>query len=93
MVELGTQGAKNPALCYRLVDQAALNLDDDGNVTGADKAVKALLEAEPYLKGTTESNGSGGPPTTPKGGATPTKEELVKQHSEKLAGSGLFSPL
>lgn len=93
MVELGKQGAKNPALAYRLIDQADVDLAEDGTtVTGAAEAVKALLTAEPYLKGTA-TTADGGPPTTPKSDGAPSKEELVKAHSERLQGTGLFQPL
>jgi hypothetical protein len=66
MVELGKQGAANPARIFALVDQAGLEIADDGTVTGADKAVERLLKDEPYLKAATGGNGHGGPPQTPK---------------------------
>lgn len=44
-------GAVNPEVVLKLVDLASLQLSDDGSVTGATEAVKALMEANPYLKG------------------------------------------
>lgn len=52
--EATAQGANPDAVkrgtIARLVDTSTVEVAEDGTVTGADKAVKALLEAEPYLK-------------------------------------------
>jgi hypothetical protein len=74
-----------------LIDRSGIDIDDAGTVTGADKAVAALLKAKPYLVG--GSNGSGGAksmPGTPNGAGDPSKDELVKQALEKQAATGLF---
>lgn len=45
---------------YALMDRSSVAVDDDGNVTGVKAALETLLEAKPYLKGTTQSSRSGG---------------------------------
>jgi hypothetical protein len=60
------QGAVDPDAVFALMDRSGLKLDDEGAVTGADKAVKKLLEDKAYLKAAQGSNGHGGPPQTPK---------------------------
>jgi hypothetical protein len=44
-------GAVDPDAVLKLVDADALTIGDDGQVTGAEEAVKALLESKPYLVG------------------------------------------
>ena len=56
---------------WKLADKSAIVVGDDGQVTGADEAVAAVLEKYPYLKrlesddgtGTTQTQASGRPPT------------------------------
>jgi hypothetical protein len=80
MAEANAQGANPDAIkrgtIARLVDISAIELDDSGEVKGADKAVKALLEAEPYLKAA-PANGSAGPNPTPKGSGPLTREQRI----------------
>lgn len=75
-----------------LVDVSGIDIDDDGHVTGADKAVTALLKAKTFLVKTDGSDskvkGVGG---TPDGAGSPTREELIKQHAEQQQKTGLFS--
>lgn len=51
LAEAAKIGAANPEVVLKLVDLNTVVLNDDGSVTGADAAVKALIEANPYLKG------------------------------------------
>lgn len=44
-------GAVDPDAVLALLDRNAVTIGDDGQVTGADEAVKALLESKPYLVG------------------------------------------
>lgn len=44
-------GAIDADAVLALVDQTKVTLGDDGQVTGAEEAVKALLDAKPYLVG------------------------------------------
>lgn len=48
-----------------LVDRANIKVNDDGSVSGAEEALKALVEAKPYLKGNNQPNpvGSGSNPS------------------------------
>lgn len=48
--EASRQGAVDPDAVLALLDRDAVTIDDAGRVTGAETAVKALLEAKPYLK-------------------------------------------
>lgn len=50
-----TAGAIDADAVIAMLDQDAVTIGDDGQVTGAEEAVKALLESKPYLVGT--SNG------------------------------------
>jgi membrane-associated HD superfamily phosphohydrolase len=92
MVELGKQGAANPARIYALVDQAGLEIDDDGTVTGADKAVEKLLKDEPYLVAQQQStNGTATRtvPGTPKPSGAATKEQEVDQVYRQMTAGGV----
>jgi hypothetical protein len=44
-------GAVDPDAVMALIDHNALTIGDDGQVTGAEEAVKGLLESKPYLVG------------------------------------------
>lgn len=44
-------GAVDPKVVLKLIDRTNVTVDENGNVTGAEEAVKSLLEASPYLKG------------------------------------------
>lgn len=59
-------GAVDPKVVLKLIDRSTITVDENGNVTGAEDAVKKLLEGSPYLKGkgTTTPIGS---PTSPDG--------------------------
>jgi len=46
-----TAGAVDPDAGFKIIDQDAVTVGDDGQVTGAEEAVKALLESKPYLVG------------------------------------------
>jgi len=41
----------DPLDAYAMIDQATLEIDDAGKVTGVDEAIKALAKAKPYLLG------------------------------------------
>lgn len=41
---------------YRLLDKDDIEIDDDGNITGVEEAVKALITAKPYLIKKTSSD-------------------------------------
>ena len=60
-------GAVDPDDVFALLKKDAVTVGDDGQVTGAEEAVKALLEAKPHLVGKAAPTGSadGGAQGTP----------------------------
>lgn len=50
IAEASKQGAVDPEAVVALLAKDAVTIDNAGQVTGADSAVKALLEAKPYLQ-------------------------------------------
>lgn len=72
--EATKQGAGDLEAVLALINRENIKVDDNGNITGADEAVKGLLEAKPYLKGASPNNpqvniGSGSNPGTTNTGA------------------------
>jgi hypothetical protein len=53
-------GAVDTDAVVALLAEGAVTVADDGTVTGAEEAVKALLEAKPWLKATATSGNNGG---------------------------------
>jgi len=49
LAEAAKAGAVDPEAVLALLSNDAVTIDDAGQVTGADTAVKALLQAKPYL--------------------------------------------
>lgn len=49
-------GAGDLEAVLALINRENIKVDDNGKITGADEAVKGLLEAKPYLKGATSNN-------------------------------------
>jgi hypothetical protein len=92
--EAHAQGADPRAIergtIARLVDTSGIEWADDGTPKGADKAVKALLEAEPYLKAPAH-NGGAAVPGTPRANGNQTRGDLVRQETEQLRASGRYS--
>jgi hypothetical protein len=73
-VEATKQGAGDLEAVLALINRENVKVDENGNITGTDEAVKGLLEAKPYLKGATSNNpqvniGSGSQPGTTNTGA------------------------
>lgn len=54
--EATKQGAGDLEAVLALINRGNIKVDDNGNITGADEAVKGLLEAKPYLKGANQGN-------------------------------------
>ncbi|HET6908896.1 MAG TPA: phage scaffolding protein [Mycobacteriales bacterium] len=57
VAEAAKAGAVDPDAVLALLPADAVTVADDGTVTGAADAIKALLEAKPYLKGTARPSG------------------------------------
>jgi hypothetical protein len=66
-------GAVDTEAVYKLLDQSLIKVDDKGQVSGVEEAVKALLEAKPFLKG------SGGSPANIGGGSNPDQATGAKK--------------
>lgn len=58
-------GFVDPADAVALVDKSGIQVDEQGNVTGAKEAVEALTKAKPHLVGTGRPGGSPGSPGNP----------------------------
>lgn len=71
-----------------LVDRSAITIED-GTVTGADKAVSALLKAKPYL--VKSENGTRSVPATGKpGGSKQPSAEDTEKVRQKVIASGAY---
>lgn len=79
-------GAVDPDAVFALLDRSAVTVADDGAVTGADDAVKALLSEKQYLVGKpptpTPGGADGGPRGVPPG--TINREDLAKMTPEAI---------
>ncbi|ANY67729.1 hypothetical protein BBD42_15590 [Paenibacillus sp. BIHB 4019] len=75
---------------YRLADLSGASVDDDGNVTGVDDVVTALLAAKPYLaaEAKKEPRSIGGGSGGNEENAKKTKEQLIAEAGEKARKSG-----
>lgn len=75
---------------YKLADLAGASVDEEGNVTGVDDVIKALIEAKPYLAEAPKAaprqigGGSGGNDPKP----DKTKEQLIAEAAEKARRTG-----
>ena len=67
------EGAVDTEAVYKLLDQSSIKVDDQGQVTGVEEAVKALLEAKPFLKGSSGSAANIG------GGSNPDQSDSAKK--------------
>lgn len=62
------QGVVDDEAVLKLIDRSSIEVDEEGNVSGVDVAVKSLLEAKAYLKGdggVTPNLGADANPTDP----------------------------
>lgn len=81
----------DPADAVALADRSLLDVDDDGNVEGADDAVEALVKAKPHLvkpEGPPRggaANGGGKPPAKENPGAKFAKRQLEQQKKAREA--------
>lgn len=75
------------AAALKLADLSAVTVDDDGNPLGIEDAVKALVEANPYLVEIAKPKAIGGA-----GGGDPlpdrTKEQLLTEAADKARKTG-----
>lgn len=86
-------GFADPEDAWPLLDRAAIALDDNGVVTGADKAVKALAEKKPHLLSREHaSTGAYGVPTPGRQGPPGSDRALREEHERMAAASGRYTP-
>lgn len=84
-------GVVDEDAAYRLLDLDALELDEDGKPKNVEALLKKLLEARPYLKGTTQETRAGVPVTPRANGQT--NDQKIDESYKKLKATGSFRPL
>lgn len=83
--------AVNPDQVFALLPQDAVTIGDDGQVTGADDAVKAFIEANPHFVGsvrTTPASRHQGGDGTVNGFGDAGRAEAAKRFGTPAAGAG-----
>src|SRR5690606_1914614 len=75
-------GAVDPSVVLKLVERGNIQIDEQGQVTGVEQAVKGLLEQKPYLVGkpVTPDIGSGTNPGTEQSGQMRFKASQLQDH-------------
>lgn len=76
--------ADRMAAALKLADLSGAAVDDDGNISGVDAAVKALIDANPYLVAQAQPNPIGNPPPTSDPGRNKTKEQALADMAAKV---------
>ncbi len=56
IAEAAKMGFLDPTDAWRMIDENEITINDEGDVVGADKAIKALAKAKPYLLKKSESH-------------------------------------
>lgn len=88
-------GAIDPDAVFALLDQSAVTVGDDGQLTGVDEAVKALLDNKQYLVGksspVTPGAADGGPRGKPAGSIT--RDQLSTMTSQQINDARLKGEL
>jgi hypothetical protein len=93
--EAGKLGAVDAETVAALVDRSEIKIDEAGVVTGADKAVAALLKAKPFLVKTDGGvpGGMKSTPGTPNGAGGATQQEKVTTAQKQLQSTGMYGRL
>lgn len=90
VAEAGRRGVIDPDAAYQLLPEGSVAVGDDGQVTGLDEALTALVDAKPYLVGTNapSGGGNGGPmaPVTPSSPAGASPEQAHNEFIKQLFG-------
>lgn len=78
---------RNPKAALRLVDLSKVEIDDDGEVTGLNDALKALAKSDPYLLNAGDEDDEDEPkgpagqaPKTKKPKGTPERDKLLSKY-------------
>jgi hypothetical protein len=82
-------GAVDPDAVLALLPKDSVTVGDDGQVTGVEDAIKALLESKPYLVGSTASAGAtgsadGGARNAGNGAAQLSRDDLKTMTSAEI---------
>lgn len=98
VAEAQRAGAVDPDAVLAMLPEDAVTIGDDDQVTGADAAVKALLEAKPYLVGKPTRPSPGSANGGPRGDqpAQWTREDLKNKSPEQIEAArkaGLLNDL
>lgn len=76
----------NPERALALVDLSEVSIDDDGSVSGLDKALEKLAKSDPYLiKSTDDSAPTGGSPSGTPAGSGSKKDKGAADRDKLLA--------
>lgn len=80
-------GAVDPDAVLALVDRSTVKVGDDGQVTGVDEAVKALLDSKQYLVGKAPTPTPGGADAGPRGAGPSviTRDSLKAMTPQQVA--------
>jgi hypothetical protein len=87
LAEASKQNALKPEHLHRLIDTGAVTVGDDGQVTGAEEAVKAFLAENPEYVGSTRPAGSADQGARGGGGNQLTREDLQKMSSSEIVAA------
>jgi hypothetical protein len=86
--EAHKQGAVDADVIAALVDRGEIEITDEGQVKGAEKAVRHLLEDKPYLKQSAPY--SGAIPNTPRPQGRPSNDTKAEEDYQRLKASGRY---
>jgi len=84
LAEATRQGAVKPEHTHRLLDTEAVTVGDDGQVIGAEDAVRAFLEANPEYVGSTRASGSADQGARGGGANQLTRDDLKNMSSADI---------
>jgi hypothetical protein len=88
VAEAAKQGATHPGDAYALADRSAVTIDANGNVTGVDKAVEAVVKA-----GRLPIKTAGNPPDINAANQGGTGKLTQEQLREQKMKSGMYSKM
>lgn len=85
MAEASKQGAVDPEAVIALLPKDSVTIGDDGQVTGAEQAVKGLLEQRKWLVGETPDPGPGDGGARPPAPGAVTRDQLAQMSPKEIA--------
>lgn len=87
LAEATRQNAMKPEHIHRLIDTEAVTVGDDGQVAGAEEAVKAFLDANPDYVGSGRTSGTADQGAREYGKKQLTREQLQKMTSAEIVAA------